>query len=266
MAEGDDQTAATRAGSLLGSYLAETTIRCSADADVLVDVLRRWKAPDESRWHYNLANACALLGERTKARHEWQQWAGNHFARHGAHCVFRTTGLRYLCYRNLAIFSVPHHAAKRASVDRLERELGEIVTCSVVAFGRLAEFEPRHYRVVATLFDPVGHSPHVELAETLRARQPEFFVYGPLAHRMQLPGVPLLRLATVLVSLGIGDADAWGVADHFGSGQVLVIAYSADRLNHPLAQRLKDVFATDEVVTSRFFESSTPGQSAVPVE
>jgi predicted ArsR family transcriptional regulator len=232
------------------SVLAASAIRWGSDPDILLKWTRRIPGKDNDRHEYNLVNAIVLAGQLNDAYAAWKKWAGRHLAGR----VLRVSGFEYPKYPNVAMFGAGHRALALGSLSSAEESFGPNASVSVITTETLPAWEPRDYKTTATFFDPVGRAPAIRLAEGMREKQPDLYVYGPLGVRMQLPGLPLVRLATVLASVGVEMSDAWKAAGCLEPGRGLVVVHSAGKLEHPTAGRLTEVFG-EHAIEPKFYDA-----------
>lgn len=227
---------------LLNQKLVEMAIRWSDDPELILKCIQKdkvdLKRKTSTTVDYNLVNAQALAGYRNEAFSNWIGWVKRH--RHQGR--FKAAGYEYPFYPSVSLMRTQSNTLVQ-HLSSLESIIEPNVNISAVSLDPFVSLELENEPLSSTLFNPSsGYSATVELADSLRRDQSDLFVYGSLERRMEFPGLPLIKLATILVSLGVEAVKAWEIAQQLNSETALVIVCSLQQLEKQFINRLKQIF------------------------
>jgi hypothetical protein len=224
--------------------LTRAAIGSSTDPHLVLDYMSLYTSNAGNRHkdckRYNLLNVEVLAGKREHAKNSWIEWTKGRVHDH----TFQFLEYEYPRYSNVAFAQVPSNAVITENLSQLRKHLEEGQgTFSMISLNPL---EGKGRVVTPNLLDPLEHLGSIELADSLRQDQPDLVVYGSLEDRMQLPGLPLVRLATVLFSVGIEPIEAWNAAEALEPDQTLIVCQSSQKKDFCSNENLQKLFRVRE--------------------
>jgi hypothetical protein len=204
-------------------FLAAKAVRWCSSADVLTECFDRLTTNPETN-DYNRVNSLFLQGNHDVAFNSWCRWTKAHMS----DSCLSLTGAKYIQYPGVVI-AFFEDALKAGEWSRdLEKSVGPSVSISIASFAAVDFPTLDQTPAVPTLFDPKSSRSEIRLAESLTQGLRPLFATGQLSQRLTLPGVPEIRLATVLFSIGVRPKDAWKAAARLNEKSVLVVVCSAN--------------------------------------
>jgi hypothetical protein len=207
-------------------FLAAKAVRWCSRPDVLTECLDRLTTNPETN-DYNRVNALFLQGNHDVAFDSWCRWTKAHMS----DSCLSLTGAKYVQYPGVVV-AFFEDALKAGKWSRdLENSIGPSVSISIASFAAVNFPTLDQTPAVPTLFDPKSSRSEIRLAESLSQGLRPLFATGQLSQRLTLPGVPEIRLATVLLSIGVKPKDAWQAAARLNERSVLVVICSANPSN-----------------------------------
>ena len=178
---------------------------------------------------YNIANLRVLAEESEEAFTVWSRWADEFLKSGYLWQSIKTEGRYRSPYSYVALISIPVAGLSASVFSELEVKLGELTTFSVASLRPLTTRGLRPYVAEPTLCDPLGCVQEIRVSESLGNQIGRLYVYGSLEKRVQnVPGMPVVRLATGLVMSGVASSRAWEIAHSLHVEQALLVLHSFD--------------------------------------
>jgi hypothetical protein len=207
-------------------FLAAKAVRWCSKADLLTECLGRVTSNPETN-DYNRVNALFLQGDRDVAFDSWCQWTKAHMR----NSCLNLTGSSYIQYPGVVLVVFEDAFQAGAWSREIEGIIGPSASVSTASFAAV-EFPTLDLTpAMPTLFDPKSSRSEIRLAESLSQDLRPLYASGQLSQRLGLPGIPEIRLATVLFSIGVKPKDAWQAAERLNEKKVLVVVCSANSSN-----------------------------------
>lgn len=205
------------------SVLASNAIRYSADPTPALRLTLRLLRQDRENpqlW-YNLANLWLITGKERQAYRCWRKSVMDV----GLPALHRVELNRRYCF---VVLIAVTRGFLEDGLSRLEKEVVDRASLSIVTSQPVGMIGTEAYHVKPNLFDPLVADHAVLLSDSVRALSRDFFVYGPLGDKMQLPGTSTVRVANALVQIGIEVAQAWAVSQGLDDEKALLILHSVE--------------------------------------
>ena len=228
---------------LIVLVLAECMLRFGSDGSAALQLAKRFQG--DRSWHayrYNMLNLNVLTSRGDDATAIW-----NETMRVDAPVLaFAAKRVEHQeSYRYTAAFTAPKEAVTTEVLSEVQRKLRTNGSVSVVSASPVNQFATEAFVVKPTLAswletntDPSGFV----LSTSIRTNVSNMFAYGPIVEGLQIPGVPMVRLAATLHGFHFDFGDAWNIATRVGRHNVIVFLHNLSALDS--AAILRSTFGT----------------------
>lgn len=126
-------------------------------------------------------------------------------------------------YRYTMILAGDARALSVSDLECLDGSFPEETVLSATSGREITVFDEEAYTVRPTLAGWYEKScSGFLISDSIRKRSAgNLFVYGPMQELFKAPGLPLIRVATALVQLGVAPENAWRITERVRGGGVL---------------------------------------------
>lgn len=244
--------------------LYELAIRYGDNPETALGVLslsERRMPRDFYTAYYDAINFQFIAGSYENAFSSWRDWAEKRI-REG---ISPSLGwgpdrLQRAFYQSILFAAVPAASLNEELLARVKEALGIAFSFSIVSSERLQSLGPASHVIESTLTSPLRSSETVRLSESMRMRNPDLHVYGPIEDVVRVPGVPRIAFATALAGLGLPSSDAWALASGLELQRALIVISSKEPIQRGILTHLAKLAEIISSATSGWRDITEAGR------